>query len=149
VRPLAVVAGLVTLLVAVGSVACSGSRQSSIGQVPPVPGISILPDDPSLPYGIVAIDYHFHDAHPSLPLLPNRTVTWTNEGSVVHNVTFPTIGFSKDLQVGKKFKIADLGRKLGGPGTYTFYCKYHETLGMVGTIIIVAPGSTPSPSASS
>ena len=135
----------IAVVVAVFAAGCSSTTTSTST----LPAIIQAPDDPSRPYGIVEIDYHFHDAHPSLPLLPNRTVTWTNEGSVVHNVTFPTIGFSKDLHVGKKFKIADLGRKLGGPGTYTFYCKYHETLGMVGTIIIVAPGPTPSPSASS
>ena len=135
-RPLAVVAGLVTLLVAVGSVACSGSRQSSIGQVPPVPGISILPDDPSLPYGIVAIDYHFHDAHPSASIAPDRTVTWRNDGSVVHNVTFQQFGFSRDFAPGDSFKILRLGEKLGGPGTYTFFCRYHDNLGMRGTIII-------------
>ena len=137
------------LAMAVGAALVAAGCSSTPTSTSTLPVIIQAPDDPSRPYGIVEIDYHFHDAHPSLPLLPNRTVTWTNEGSVVHNVTFPTIGFSKDLQVGKKFKIADLGRKLGGPGTYTFYCKYHETLGMVGTIIIVAPGSTPSPSASS
>jgi Cupredoxin-like domain len=123
--------------------ACSSPSTTSAS----LPVIIQAPDDPSRPYGIVEIDYHFHDAHPSLPLLPNRTVKWTNEGTVVHNVTFPTIGFSKDLRVEKTFSIEDLGKKLGGPGTYTFYCKYHETLGMVGTIIIVAPGTTPSPSA--
>jgi hypothetical protein len=132
--------GLAIAAVLLACGACSSATSSSST----LPVIVQQPDDPSHPYGIVAIDYHFHDAHPSLPLLPNRTVTWTNDGSVTHNVTFATIGFSKDLQVGDSFKIADLGRKLGGPGTYTFYCKYHQTLGMVGTIVIVAPGSTPS-----
>jgi plastocyanin len=138
-------AGLVIAAVFLACAACS----SASGSASTLPAIIQQPDDPSQPYGIVAINYHFHDAHPSLPLLPNRTVTWTNDGSVLHNVTFPTIGFSRDFRVGATFKIADLGRKLGGPGTYTFYCKYHQTLGMVGTIIIVAPGATTSSSPSS
>lgn len=93
-------------------------------------------DDPNAPYGIVAINYHFHDAHPSIPLTANRTVTWVNEATLKHNVTFPSIGFSQDLPVGGTITIKDLGDKLGGPGVYTFYCKYHEPLGMVGTIVI-------------
>jgi len=93
-------------------------------------------DDPSLPYGIVAIDYHFHDAHPSIPLDPSRDVTFSNQGSVKHNVSFPEFGYSKDLPVGATIVIRNLGEKLGGPGTYTFFCKYHPTLGMFGTIVI-------------
>jgi hypothetical protein len=116
--------------------ACRGTAGNSTTTVSTIPAISILPDDPSQPYGITAIDYHFHDAHPTFPLAPNRTVTWTNDGTVVHNVTFPQFGFSKDIPLGATIRIHDLGKKLGGPGTYTFYCAYHENLGMVGTIII-------------
>jgi Cupredoxin-like domain len=112
-------------------VSCSSSRAAT---GPPL--ITIGSDDPNAPYGIVAINYHFHDAHPSIPLATTRTVLWVNEGTVKHNVTFPELGFSKDIQVGQTIRIKDLGQKLGGPGTYTFYCKYHEALGMVGTIII-------------
>ncbi len=100
------------------------------------PLIEIAADNPNQPYGIVAINFHFHDAHPTLPLATTRTVTWTNDGSVTHNVTIPTIGFSKDIPVGGEIEIADLGEKLGGPGIYTFYCQYHVNLGMRGTIII-------------
>lgn len=102
----------------------------------PVPGISILPDNPNQPYGIVAIEYHFHDAHPSFPLDPTRTVIWTNEGTVTHNVTFPQFGFSKDFSPGRTITIKDLGQKLGGAGTYQFFCRFHESLGMIGTVII-------------
>jgi plastocyanin len=112
-------------------VACSTSHAAS---GPPL--ITQGSDDPNAPYGIVAINYHFHDAHPSIPLAANRTVTWVNEATLKHNVTFPSIGFSEDLPVGGTLTIKDLGEKLGGPGVYTFYCKYHEPLGMVGTIVI-------------
>jgi plastocyanin len=114
------------------------------------PAIERGPDDPSLPYGITAIDYHFHDAHPSIPLDPTRAVKWTNDGRVTHNVTIPEIGFSRDLPVGTTFLINDLGRKLGGPGTYTFFCKYHDIRGMTGVIVIAGSlaSSSTSPSAS-
>lgn len=112
-------------------VACGTSRAAS---GPPL--ITQGSDDPNAPYGIVAINYHFHDAHPSIPLAATRTVTWVNEATLKHNVTFPSIGFSEDLPVGGTITIEDLGQKLGGPGTYTFYCKYHQEFGMIGTIVI-------------
>ena len=130
------VALLAALVLGVCLPACRGTGGHSTTTVSTIPAISILPDDPSQPYGITAIDYHFHDAHPTFPLAPTRTVTWTNAGTVVHNVTFPQFGFSKDIPLGATIRIHDLGKKLGGPGTYTFYCAYHANLGMVGTIII-------------
>ncbi len=94
------------------------------------------PDYPNLPYGITAINYHFHDAHPTRPLSPDRAVLWHNDGSVLHNVTILALGFSKDLPVGATITITKLGRKLGEPGRYRFYCAYHLSLGMKGTIVI-------------
>jgi hypothetical protein len=118
--------------------ACSPgpSDRSSATFSPSSLPVIVAPDDPSLPYGITAIDYHFHDAHPTRPLGVTRTVLWTNQGSVAHNVTIPAIDFSKDIAVGQTIEIKDLGKKLGGPGVYTFFCKYHAPLGMSGTIII-------------
>ena len=101
------------------------------------------PDNTALPYGITAIDYHFHDTHPSLPLTVNRTVLWVNQGRVKHNVTIPGLGFSRDIAPGEGFAIKDLGRKLGGEGVYVFFCKYHESLGMTGVIVIRGPSSVP------
>jgi hypothetical protein len=115
----------------------AGCTEGTKGATPtPESQISILPDNPSLPYGIVAINYHFHDAHPSRPLLPTRTVVFTNQSTLKHNITFPQFGFSRDFEPGETITIKDLGDKLGGPGEYTFFCKYHEVLGMVGTVVI-------------
>jgi hypothetical protein len=121
-------------LLAGASTACGGAA----GPPQPAGGrITVASDDPSLPYGIVAIDYHFHDAHPSLPIAPDRPVHFVNEGTLKHNVTFPQLGFSRDFDPGQAFTIKDLGRKLGGPGVYTFYCAYHyAAFGMQGTIIV-------------
>jgi hypothetical protein len=130
--------GLMPLLM-VALVACT---KSQAGVLPP---ITLGSDDPSTPYGITAIDYHFHDAHPSIPLVPTRTVVWTNAGSLKHNVTIPALGYSKDLPVGATIQIADLGLKLGGPGTYPFFCKYHDNLGMAGVIVIAGPAAPTSP----
>ncbi len=116
--------------------ACSGHEAGASPTLPPEARVSVFPDDPTIPYGITAIEYHFHDAHPSRELATGRTVRFTNQGTVKHNVTFPEFGFSRDLPVGGALQIHALGEKLGGPGTYTFFCKYHEAFGMVGTIIV-------------
>jgi Cupredoxin-like domain len=122
-------------LLAATLAACGGPGAGS-PSLPPAARVSIFPDDPSLPYGIVAIDYHFHDAHPSRPLATTRTVVFSNQGTLKHNVTFLQFHFSQDFRPGQTITIKDLGKKLGGPGVYTFFCKYHADLGMIGTIIV-------------
>jgi hypothetical protein len=98
--------------------------------------LKIQPDNPNLPYGITAIDYHFHDAHPTRPLGMTRTVVVTNEGSVVHNVTIPGTHIDKNLKPGQRLVIPDIGQKLGGPGYYPFFCDLHIPQGMAGVIVI-------------
>ena len=120
--------------------ACASSSSGSVLKAPP---IVQQPDNVALPYGITAIDYHFHDTHPSLPLTVDRNVLWVNQGQVKHNVTIPGLGFSRDISPGEGFTIKNLGRKLGGEGVYTFFCRYHESLGMTGVIVIRGPSSVP------
>jgi hypothetical protein len=122
---------LVTALL--GLSACSHTVSVAPGQNLP---LKIQPDDPSQPYGITAIDYHFHDAHPTRPLSMTRMVVVTNEGSVVHNVTIPGTNINKDLKPGQKLVIPDIGRLLGGPGYYAFFCDLHIVQGMAGVIVI-------------
>jgi plastocyanin len=117
------------LLILAGGVACSSPATSS-------PVIRTLPDDPAHPYVITAIDYHFHDAHPTLDLDPGRAVTFSSQGSVLHNVTIPAIGYSHDIAPGERIKLDALGERLGGAGTYEVYCAYHVAQGMRGTIVI-------------
>ena len=127
---------LASFLLVIGLVAlmgCSHSVEAAPGQNLP---LKIQPDDPSLPYGITAIDYHFHDAHPTRPLGMTRTVVVTNEGSVVHNVTIPGTNIDKNLKPGQKLVIPDIGKLLGGPGYYPFFCDLHVPQGMAGVIVI-------------
>ena len=60
-------------------------------------------------------------------------------------MTIPALGFSRDLPVGATIQIARLGEKLGGRGTYPFFCKYHDMRGMAG-LIVIAGSSTSSSS---
>ncbi len=95
---------------------------------------------------VSAVDYHFHDAHPTPHLALNETLVVTNYGMNVHNVTIPGIGYSANVAPGKSLVIRNIGARLGGNGRYLMYCVYHRDLGMRGTIVIAPPGGgTPAP----
>jgi hypothetical protein len=53
------------------------------------------------PYVVTAIDYHFHDAHPTLPIGPGRDLIVRNQGRNLHNVTIPALGFSQGRPAGR------------------------------------------------
>jgi plastocyanin len=95
---------------------------------------------------VSAVDYHFHDAHPTPHLALNETLVVTNYGVNDHNVTIPGIGYSANVVPGKSLAIRNIGARLGGTGRYLMYCAYHRDLGMRGTIVIAPPGGgTPAP----
>jgi len=55
----------------------------SSGDDRPEAGGTLL-QDPDLPYVVSAIDYHFHDAHPSEPIALDRAVQFSNQGRNRH-----------------------------------------------------------------
>jgi plastocyanin len=90
------------------------------------------------PYVVTAIDYHFHDAHPTRPLVPGQDFVVENQGRTLHNVTIPALVFSKEVQPGERITIGSIADRLG-PGRYQLYCRIHlEAFGMKGVIVIAA-----------
>ena len=87
------------------------------------------------PYVVTAIDYHFHDAHPTFPIAPGRDLVVKNAGRNVHNVTIDALGISSDVAPGHQLTIEDIAGRLA-PGRYTMFCKYHQDRGMSGVIVI-------------
>ena len=87
-------------------------------------------------YVITAIDYHFHDAHPTTPIGPGRDLVVQNDGRNVHNVTIPGTTYSQDVAPGRRLVIRDIAAFLGGPGEYPFFCRFHHSLGMTGVIVV-------------
>ena len=91
---------------------------------------------PAGPYVVTAIDYHFHDAHPTFPIGPDRDLVVRNVGRNVHNVTIPALGYSQDVRPGHELTIADVAEQLGAAGRYPFFCRFHRDRGMKGSIVI-------------
>jgi plastocyanin len=83
----------------------------------------------------------------SLTIAKGTTVTWKNPGSMVHNVvTDPAVAIDKSharVPAGAK-SVTSSWVNGGGSWSYTFdvageyryFCQPHETLGMVGTVIV-------------
>ena len=115
-------------------VACDGDGGGEPGARSPGP---VLTGGPG-PYVSVAVDNHFHDVHPADDKEIDDDVAFVvrNEGSNLHNVTFPGLGISKDIEPGQSYRIAPV-RKLGGIGTYNFFCKYHAEENMRGVFRVV------------
>jgi hypothetical protein len=91
------------------------------------------------PYVITAIDYHFHDAHPSLPIALERAVQFSNQGRNPHNVTIEGTDYDRTVQPGERITIDPISSLLESPGRYSFVCKLHADRGMSG-VLVVGPG---------
>jgi plastocyanin len=90
------------------------------------------------PYVVTAIDYHFHDAHPTLPIGPGRDLIVRNQGRNVHNVTIPALGISRDVRPGEQVVIGAIADRLA-PGRYELFCQIHlAAFGMKGVIVIAS-----------
>jgi plastocyanin len=76
----------------------------------------------------------------------NDTIRWTNQGSNTHNVTFdPPLAAN----------LGDMGPASSSPnnqsvspafttaGTFTYYCRFHQSSGMRGTVVVGGAGTTP------
>ncbi|MBI3502505.1 MAG: cupredoxin domain-containing protein [Bacteroidetes bacterium] len=60
------------------------------------------------------------------------TIVWTNQDYATHTVTSNTGLFnSGDMTNGKTFSY-----KFSDAGTYAYYCKYHQAMGMTGTVVV-------------
>jgi len=75
------------------------------------------------------------------------TVKWTNPAFVTHSVTFdPSMAATKDnvalpagvtaFDSGNLEEDQSYSHTFTVKGTYKYICKYHEAMGMVGTVIV-------------
>ncbi len=92
------------------------------------------------PYVVSAIDYHFHDAHPSKPVALDRAVQFSNQGSNSHNVTIEGTDYDRTFEPGERITIDPVSSLLASPGRYPFVCKLHADRGMSGVLVVIGPG---------
>jgi plastocyanin len=75
------------------------------------------------------------------------TVTWTNPGVITHTVTFDPAQAATAGDVSLPAGVTPFGsgdmeedatysHTFAVKGTYKYVCKYHEAMGMVGTVIV-------------
>jgi plastocyanin len=76
------------------------------------------------------------------------TVKWTNTGFVTHSVTFDPSMAAKAGDValpsgvapfdsGSIEEVGTFSRTFTVKGTYKYICKFHEAMGMVGTVAVI------------
>jgi plastocyanin len=97
--------------------------------------VAVLMGTTPRPYVVTAIDYHFHDAHPTLPIGPGRDLVVKNQGRNLHNVTIPALAYARNVQPGDQLEFDDVADTLA-PGRYVMFCKIHRDRGMSGLIVI-------------
>jgi plastocyanin len=75
----------------------------------------------------------------SITVAPGTTVRWVNYGEERHTVTSRDGLFdSGPLSPGATYSVTFMR-----PGTYHYFCRPHEKMGMVGTVVVGSGGSGP------
>lgn len=80
-------------------------------------------------------DFRFSPA--TVTIHAGDTVTWSSSGPSPHTVTADAGSFdSGNLDPGQAFS-----HTFTGPGTFAYHCQYHQSQGMVGTVVVLASSS--------
>jgi plastocyanin len=73
----------------------------------------------------------------TITVAPGTTVRWVNHGKERHTVTSRDGLFdSGELSPGASYSVT-----FTRPGTYHYFCRPHEKMGMVGTVVVGSGGS--------
>ncbi len=75
----------------------------------------------------------------SISIRAGDRVTWTNDSTTQHNVTFATFASATYMEPGTRY-----GHTFSGPGTFRYTCTLH---GFTGTVIVTGTAVTPKPTA--
>jgi plastocyanin len=82
---------------------------------------------------VVATDNAFNPPQLTAQAGTKMSVVLKNDGATLHNFSIDSLGVSRDVEAGKNATITFTP---GSAGTLSFYCKYHQALGMTGTIVV-------------
>jgi len=85
---------------------------------------------------ITMVDFNFNPA--SVTASTSQDIVLTNTGSALHNFSIDKLHIDQDVQPGQSVTLKAPGSAVPA-GTYDFFCKYHKSQGMVGTLIATSP----------
>ena len=119
-RRSAAAAGLV-LVAAATAVGCGGEEQRGPQRAPAAARGSQPPPT------VVLADSRFEPA--TVTVGAGETVTWRNQGRLIHNVKGTAFGTRRALASGERYR-----HTFSRPGRYTYVCTFHA--GMEGTIVV-------------
>ncbi len=80
---------------------------------------------------LTMVDFSFQPA--TFTASTSQSIVLTNNGSALHNFSIEGTPIDQDVQPGQSVTLAPPGPSFA-PGTYTFFCKYHRSQGMSGTL---------------
>ena len=104
---------------------------------------------PASPEAAAAVTMGFESFSPAtLSIRVGQTVEWQNTSLITHTVTAAPDLAKKPEDVAlptgaEPFNSGDIAagqvylRRFTAPGTYRYFCRHHEGLGMIGTIIVL------------
>ena len=108
-----------------GSPSASSATPPATTSAPPASGSS----GGSIAIGLV--DFSFNP--PTVTASTAQDIVLTNTGAALHNFSIEGTQIDQDVQPGQSVTLTAPGPSFT-PGTYTFFCKYHRSQGMVGTL---------------
>jgi LPXTG-motif cell wall-anchored protein len=95
-------------------------------------GVVMLSAAPALAASVSAVDFRFVPS--TITISAGETVTWTNNGQSPHTVTGGSFD-SGNLNPGQTYS-----HTFSSAGTFPYHCQYHQSQGMVGTVIVTGGG---------
>jgi plastocyanin len=85
---------------------------------------------------ITMVDFNFKPS--AVTASTSQDIVLTNNGSALHNFSITSLGIDQDVQPGQTVTLTAPGPSVK-PGSYDFFCKYHKSQGMVGTLTATSP----------
>jgi plastocyanin len=113
---------LVVLALALGAAACGGGGSG---------GSSSTKEGSSSSKELELDDYYFEPKTVQGNAGQKITLELKNEGSTEHNLTLSDQGIDQDVEEGESAKVTVT---VPQSGSVQFYCKYHRSMGMTGTL---------------
>ena len=85
------------------------------------------------PVGVTMMDNFFEP--PCIAISSTQQITFANSGTQLHNFSVSDGDIDVDVEPGEEATTDETGTDMPA-GTYRFVCKYHQELGMIGTLVV-------------